>query len=241
MRIREIARTRVRYGYRRIRVLLKREGWQVGKDLVYRLYKEEGLILRKRPVRRKQTAAAQRQEKCRPTGPNQVWSLDFVSDQLVDGRRFRALTVVDIYTRESLAIEVGSALKGEDVVRMLNQLKQKRGVPKFLFCDNGSEFTGQALDLWAHHNQVQIDFSRPGKPTDNAFIESFNGTFRSECLSTHWFASLSEAKQLIELWRRDYNESRPHRALAQRTPSEFAQEIAVRGDSKGLLPAEDSL
>ena len=149
-------------------MLLKREGWQVGKDLVYRLYKEEGLILRKRPVRRKQTAAAQRQEKCRPTGPNQVWSLDFVSDQLVDGRRFRALTVVDIYTRESLAIEVGSALKGENVVRMLNQLKQKRGVPKFLFCDN-------------HHNQVQIDFSRPGKPTDNAFIESFNGTFRSEC------------------------------------------------------------
>ena len=136
MRIREIARTRVRYGYRRIRVLLKREGWQVGKDLVYRLYKEEGLILRKRPVRRKQTAAAQRQEKRRPTGPNQAWSLDFVSDQLIDGRRFRALTIVDIYTRESLAIEVGSALKGEDVVRILNILKANRGAPKFLFCDN---------------------------------------------------------------------------------------------------------
>ena len=126
-------------------------------------------------------------------------------------------------------------------MRILNFLKAKRGAPKFLFCDNGAEFTGQALDLWAHYNQVQIDFSRPGKPTDNAFIESFNGTFRSECLSTHWFASLSEAKQLIEFWRRDYNESRPHRALAQRTPSEFARQIAVRSDSEGLLPAGDSL
>jgi putative transposase len=241
MRIRELAQTRVRYGYRRIRVLLKREGWKVGKDLVYRLYKEEGLILRKRPIRRKQTAAAQRQEKFRPAGPNQVWSLDFVSDQLVDGRRFRALTVVDIYTRESLAIEVGPALKGEDVVRVLNHLKYRRGVPQFLFCDNGAEFTGQALDLWAHCNQVRIDFSRPGKPTDNAFIESFNGTFRSECLSAHWFGSLAEARQLIEAWRQEYNESRPHRALAQRTPSEFAREIALRSDLAGQLPVGDSL
>jgi putative transposase len=205
MRIRELARTRVRYGYRRIRVLLNREGWMVGRYLVYRLYKEEGLTLSRRPARRKRTAAMTRQEKVSASKPNQVWSLDFVTDQLANGRRFRALTIVDIYTRESLAIKAAAGLKGADVVRVLNHLKGKRGVPQYLFCDNGSEFTGQAMDLWAHQNQVRIDFSRPGKPTDNALIESFNGTFRSECLSTHWFASLQEARHLIENWRREYN------------------------------------
>lgn len=241
MRIRELARARVRYGYRRIGVLLNREGWKVGRYLVYRLYKEEGLTLKKRPARRKGTAATPRQEKIRASRPNPVWSLDFVSDQLADGRRFRALTVVDIYTRESLAIEAAAGLKGADVVRVLNHLKSRRGTPKFLFCDNGSEFTGQAMDLWAHQNQVRIDFSRPGKPTDNAFIESFNATFRSECLSAHWFGSITEARQLIENWRQEYNESRPHRALAQRTPSEFARQIALSSDAAGLLPAGDSL
>jgi putative transposase len=241
LRIRELARARVRYGYRRIRVLLNREGWKVGRYLVYRLYKEEGLTLKKRPARRKGTAAMPRQEKIRATRPNQVWSLDFVSDQLADGRRFRALTVVDIYTRESLAIEAASGLKGADVVRVLNYLKSLRGTPKFLFCDNGSEFTGQAMDLWVHKNQVRIDFSRPGKPTDNAFIESFNATFGSECLSAHWFGSIDEARQLIENWRQEYNESRPHRALAQRTPSEFARQITLSSDAAGLLPAGDSL
>jgi putative transposase len=241
MRIRELARARVRYGYRRIRVLLNREGWKVGRYLVYRLYKEEGLTLKKRPTRRKRAAAVARQEKMHATRPNQVWSLDFVSDQLTDGRRFRALTVLDIYTRESLAIETGSGLKGADVVRVLNNVKNRRGSPQFLFCDNGSEFTGQAMDLWAHQNHVRIDFSRPGKPTDNAFIESFNGTFRSECLSAHWFTSILEARQLIENWRREYNESRPHRALAQRTPSEFARQIAASSVLVGGVPAGDSL
>lgn len=241
LRIRELARARVRYGYRRIRVLLNREGWKVGRYLVYRLYKEEGLTLKKRPAKRKGTAATPRQEKIRATRPNQVWSLDFVSDQLANGRRFRALTVVDIYTRESLAIEAASGLKGADVVRVLNHLKSRRGTPKFLFCDNGSEFTGQAMDLWAHQNHVRIDFSRPGKPTDNAFIESFNGTFRSECLSTHWFDSILEARQVIEDWRQEYNESRPHRALAQRTPSEFARQIAASRDLAGALEAGNSL
>jgi putative transposase len=116
------------------------------------------------------------------------------------------------------------------VVRVLNRLKERRGVPKLLFCDNGSEFTGQMLDLWAYRNSVKIDFSRPGKPTDNAFVESFNGTFRSECLDTNWFQNLTEAKQMIEAWRREYNESRPHRALANRTPEEFASQIAVNRD-----------
>ena len=119
-------------------------------------------------------------------------------------------------------------------------MKSRRGSPQFLFCDNGSEFTGQAMDLWAHQNQVRIDFSRPGKPTDNAFIESFNGTFRSECLSAHWFTSITEARQLIENWRREYNESRPHRALAQRTPSEFASQLAAQRELPGLQEPENS-
>ena len=152
--------------------------------------------------------------------------MDFVADQLADGRRFRALTVLDIFTRESLAIEVGQSLKGEAVVKVLNRLKAQRGVPKMLFCDNGSEFTSQILDLWAYHNGVRIDFSRPGKPTDNAFVESFNGSLREECLNAHWFASLSEAKEVIEAWHREDNESRPHRALGQQTPGEFAWEFA---------------
>jgi len=225
-RIREIAQSRVRYGYRKILVLLRREGWQVGKHLVYRLYKEEGLALKKRPQRRRK-AVRHREERFRPTAPDQAWSLDFVADQLQDGRRFRALTIVDVFTRESVAIESGQSLRGEDVVRTLNKLKHEGRVPKLLFCDNGSEFVGQAMDLWAYQNGAKIDFSRPGKPTDNAFIESFNGTFRDECLNVHWFESLTEAKQLIEAWRREYNESRPHRALGERTPSEFASQFAA--------------
>ena len=225
-RIREIAQSRVRYGYRKILVLLRREGWQVGKHLVYRLYKEEGLALKNRPQKRRK-AVKHREERFLAKEPNEAWSIDFVSDQLQDGRRFRSLTIVDVFTRESVAIEVGQSLRGEDVVRTLNRLKHGGRTPKLLFCDNGSEFSGQAMDLWAYQNGVKIDFSRPGKPTDNAFVESFNGTFRDECLNVHWFETLNEAKQLIEGWRQEYNGSRPHRALKDRTPSEFASEYAV--------------
>lgn len=239
LRIREIAQVRVRYGYRKIRVLLNREGWKVGKKLVYRLYREEGLTLRRKP-RRKRRAGLQRRERVRPSAANQVWSLDFVADQLADGRRFRALTVVDVFTRESLAIEVGQRLRGEDVVRTLNQIRSQRGAPKYLHCDNGSEFTSQMMDLWAYQHGVQIDYSRPGRPTDNAYVESFNGTLRSECLDVHWFTNLVDAKQRIEVWRREYNESRPHRALGDRTPSEFAGQIAVQGDLTGSQPCGDS-
>jgi putative transposase len=238
-RIREIAQARIRYGYRKIRVLLNREGWKVGKKRVYRLYREEGLTLRQRPRRRRQAAANPR-ERTKPRVPNEVWSLDFMADQLADGRRFRALTVVDVFTRESLAIEVGQNLKGENVVSVLNRIRQDRGVPKMLFCDNGSEFTSQIMDLWAYQNGVQIDFSRPGKPTDNAHVESFNGTFRAECLDAHWFTSLSEAKQVIEAWRREYNESRPHRALGERTPNEFADQGGASPDLVTAQAAGDS-
>jgi putative transposase len=192
-RIREIARSRVRYGYRKILVLLRREGWQVGKHLVYRLYQEEGLALKKRPQRRKK-AVRHREERFVARAPDQAWSQDFVAGQLKDGRRFRALTIVDVFIRESVAIEVGQSLRGEDVVRTLNKLKHEGRVPKLLFCDNGSEFAGHAMDLWAYQNGVKIDFSRPGKPTANALVESFNGTFRDECLNVHWFETLAEAK-----------------------------------------------
>jgi putative transposase len=184
MRIREIAQARVRDGYRKIRMLLKRESWNVGKKLVYRLYREEGLALRYKP-RRRRCAAANRRERSKVTVPNQAWSLDFVTDQLTDGRRSRALTVVDVFTRESLAIEIGQSLRGENVVHVLSRICVQRAAPKTLFCDNGSEFTSQVMDLWAYHAGVQIDFSRPGKPPDNAYVESFNGTLRSECLNAH--------------------------------------------------------
>jgi putative transposase len=176
----------------------------------------------------------------RPTAPNQAWSLDFVADQLADGRRFRALTIIDVFTRESLAIEVGQKLKGDDVVQTLNAIRQKRGVPKLLFCDNAAEFTSQIMDLWSYHNRVQIDVSPPGKPTHNAHVESFNGTFRAECLDVHWFMTLTEAKQIIESWLREYK-SRPHRSLGERAPSEFASQIALKGDQTGSQADDNSL
>ena len=239
MRIREIAQTRVRYGYRKIRGLLNREGWKVGKYLVERLYREEGLTLHPRRKRRRRVAE-HRRERFPPRGPNQVWSMDFVADQLADGRRFRALTVVDIYTRECLAIESEQRLKGEDVVRVLHRIKCTRGVPQMVHSDNGSEFSSQAMDLWAYQNGVRMAFSRPGKPTDNAFVESFHGTFRAACLNAHWFTSLTEAQRVVETWRGEYNESRPHRALGEKTPNEFAQESAASRAFLGVQTAENA-
>ena len=211
----------------------------MGKYLVYRLYHEEGLTLRQR-LRRRRRVAVHRRERQKPTGPNPVWSLDFVADQLADGRRFRALTVVDVFTRECPAIELGQSLKGEEVVRALNRIKAQRGAPKMLFCDNGSELSSQAMGLWAYQNDVRIDFSRPGKPTDNAHVESFNSTFRQECLKAHWFMTLSEAREIIEAWRREYNESRPQRTLGEQTPNEFACQVAASRDLMGSQTAENS-
>jgi len=238
-RIREMAQARVRYGYRKIRVLLTREGWAVGKHLVYRLYREEGLTLRHRPPRRRK-AMVVRAYRPPVTRPNDAWSLDFVADQLVNGHRIRALTVVDVCTRESLAIEVGQRLRSEHVVQVLNRLTAQRGAPTRLWCDNGSEFCSQLVDLWAYQHQVRIDFSRPGKPTDNAHVESFNATLRRECLNVHWFESLREAQEYIEVWRREYNESRPHRALQNQTPEEFAKRVAQNPLCEPVITAGDS-
>ena len=186
MRIREIAATRVHYGYRRVHVMLQREGFKDNHKRVYRLYQQEGLSLRlKRPKHNK--SARLRQPRHFVTAMNQIWSMDFVADALFDGRRLRALTVVDNYTRESLAIEVGQNLKGEDVVNTLNHIAMKRGLPATIKVDNGSEFISKIMDKWAYERGIELDFSRPGKPTDNAKVESFNGRLRQECLNAHWF------------------------------------------------------
>ena len=172
MRIREIAQARVRYGCRKIRVLLNREGWDVGKYLVYRLYTEEGLSLKRMKPTGKLKAVRQREERFKPSASQPGLEYGFRRRSTAGRQQVRSLTIVDVYTREAVAIEVGQSLKGDDVVRTLNKLKQEREVPKVLFCDNGSEFTSQSMDLWAYRNRAKIDFSRPGKPTDNAFVES---------------------------------------------------------------------
>jgi putative transposase len=219
-RIKEIAETRVRYGIARIHVLLRREGWQDNHKRTRRIYLEEGLNLRHRRPRRNK-AAAHRQTPPALTSPNECWSMDFVMDALFDGRRFRALTVVDNYSRECLEIEVGQSLKGEDVVRVMERIKLVRGIlPNRIKVDNGSEFISKALDRWAYENSVVLDFSRPGKPTDNAFIESFNGSFRDECLNVNWFLSLEDAWEKIQSFKEEYNHFRPHSALGNLTPVE---------------------
>jgi putative transposase len=151
--------------------------------------------------------------------------MDFVADELSHGAKFRILTVVDVFSRVALAVEAGSRLKGENVVEVLNRLVIRHGAPKHVFVDNGSEFTGRIMDMWAHHHGVRLDFSRPGKPTDNSFVETFNGSLRDECLNIHWFDSLQDAKRVLEAWRVDYNESRPHTALNELTPAEFVRKI----------------
>lgn len=218
-RLRALARERRRFGYRRLTVLLRREGWPVNHKRVYRLYGQEGLQVRRR--KRKRIGAAERQLFTIPTRPNQRWSMDFVSDALADGRKFRSLNIVDDYNRECLAAEVDTSITGTRVVRVLERLHERRGLPEVVVTDNGPEFAGRALDLWAYQQSVKLRFIEPGKPVQNALIESFNGKMRDECLNEHWFGTLAEARQAIEAWRKDYNEVRPHSSLGNRTPSEF--------------------
>ena len=223
-RIKEIAYTRVRYGFNRIHILLRREGWVVNHKRVYRLYCLEQLNLRYRKPRRHKSSSA-RIHRLPAQTVNQCWSMDFVCDQLFNGQRLRFLTVLDIFSRECLAIEVGQRLTGEDVVRVVTAIVLQRGNPKQVFLDNGTEFVSKVLDKWAYENKVGLAFSRPGKPTDNAFIESFNGSFRDECLNVHWFLSLDDAKNKAEYWRQDYNYFRPHSSLKNLTPHEFAMKF----------------
>jgi len=220
MRLRELAATRVRYGYRRLHVLLRREGWKVNHKRIWRFYKEEGLEVRTK--KRRKRVSALRVVLPAAAMPNERWSMDFVSDSLHDGRRFRVLTLVDHVSRVSPAIEVGTSITGRRVVAVLEKLARTHGLPQVITTDNGTEFTCRAVDEWAHRNGVKLDFIRPGKPIENAYIESFNGRLRQECLEQHWFVSMEDAKEKIEAWRIDYNEYRPHTALGNQTPGEYA-------------------
>jgi putative transposase len=222
MRIRDIALSRPRFGCPRIHIMLRREGWQVNHKRVHRLYRLEGLQVRMRGRRRKRLSL-HRGPAPRPVRVDERWSMDFVHDQLIDGRSFRTLTVIDNWSRESVLLEVGLRLSGESVAQALNRVSEGRGLPRSITVDHGTEFTSKALDEWAYQNGVLLDFTRPGKPTDNGLCESFNGRLRDECLNVTEFTSIEHAKAHIEAWRIDYNEHRPHGALGHLTPSEYAK------------------
>ena len=219
-RIGEIAATKRRYGYRRVHVLLRREGWKINHKRTHRLYCEAGLQVRKRA--RKRIVHGERTPLQPARRPNESWSMDFVADALANGRRIRCLTLVDNFTKECLAIVPDTSIIGLRVARELDQVIAARGAPESISVDNGPEFAGRVLDEWAYTKGVCLRFIRPGKPVENAYVESFNGKFRDECLNEHWFASLAEARVMIEAWRREYNLERPHSSIGNATPAEFA-------------------
>lgn len=224
-KLRELAGRHTRWGYRTLETMLRRDGVVVNHKRVWRLYKEEGLRLPRKRPRRGPRPRAQKLEAA--SGINDRWSMDFVSDALATGRRFRCLTIVDDGTRQSPAIVVDSSLSGLRVVRELDRLAVERGLPKMLVTDNGPEFTSRAMVIWAKTRGVDLHFIDPGKPVQNAFIESFNGKFRDQCLNTQWFLSLEEARRTIEIWRHEYNGVRPHSSLGRKTPDEYAATIAA--------------
>lgn len=216
-RIKEICETRVRYGYRRVHVLLQREGWQVNHKKVRRIYNELGLQLRNKSPKRR-VKAKLRDDRAPATGTHDVWAMDFVHDQLATGSKIRILTVIDTYSRYAHAVDARPSYRAENVVAMLDRVCKEIGYPRSIRVDQGSEFVSRDMDLWAYANNVILDFSRPGKPTDNAFIEAFNGRLRAECLNAHWFMNLADAREKLEAWRRDYNEVRPHGAIGNKVP-----------------------
>ena len=219
-RLHALAAERRRFGYRRLYILLRREGYRVNLKRVYRLYRDEGLAVRRRRRRRRVARGA---PLAGPTRINERWSLDFLLDTLEDGRRVRLLAVVDDFTRACLAIEVDTSLGGRRVVEVLQRLVETRGKPAVLITDNGPEFAGRALDAWAYAQGIRLHFIEPGKPNQNAYVESFNGRFRDECLNEHWFLSLAQTRQIVEAWRLDYNAVRPHSSLGNVSPTEFEQ------------------
>lgn len=221
-RLHELASVRVRAGYRQLHVLLRREGWPINHKRVYRLYREEGLVLKPRRPRRHRTAVV-RVARPYPKRPNEQWAMDFMHDTLAGGETIRVLTAMDLYSRECVALQVGRRFSDARVAEILERAGKRRGsLPDRIRVDNGTEFTSKALDHWAYWNHVQLDFSRPGKPSDNAFIEAFNASVRRECLSQHWFLSLEDAQRTLDAWRKDYNNVRPHSALANKSPRQYA-------------------
>jgi putative transposase len=231
-RLRELAGERPRFGYRRLYRMLRREKengkakWVVNHKRVYRLYREEGLAMRRRKGKRFRAEA--RVPLVLPERANQMWTMDFTRDSLASGRKFRTLNLMDGYTREALWIEADTSLPGLRVVRVLERVAEERGLPEAIQVDNGPEFISQVVDQWAYRNGVALHFIDPGKPVQNAFIESFNGKFRDECLNQNWFTNLEDAQRIIEAWREDYNTVRPHSSFGYRTPEEYAAEVAAR-------------
>lgn len=226
-RLRTLASEKTRYGYRFLHEMLRREGYQLNHKLTYRLYREEQLSLRSRRGRRRR-AGAPRAAMAVPIRINERWSMDFVADSFADARRFRSLTLVDDYSRECPAIEVDTSMPAERVIEVLERVGGERGTfPAAIVVDNGPEFISRALDQWAYARDVKLIHIQPGKPVQNAFIESFNGTFRDECLSQHWFTSLREARRIIEAWRLEYNTARPHSSLGYKTPAEYVELLNV--------------
>jgi len=216
-RIREICQTRVRYGYRRVHIQLRREGWSHGQNKTRRIYRELSLQLRNKTPKRR-VKAKLREDRRPATCANETWAMDFVHDQLATGRKLRVLTIVDTFSRFSPALEPRFGFRGADVVEILERVGRELGFPATIRVDLGTEFVSRDLDLWAYQRGVTLDFSRPGKPTDNAFIEAFNSRFRAECLNAHWFLSLADAKEKMEDWRKYYNEERPHGAIGNKPP-----------------------
>ena len=230
-RLRELAAAHPRWGAPMLTWKLRQEGIRDNHKRVRRLYRLEGLAVRRRG--RKRVAVA-RVDVPSATAPNEHWAMDFVRDTRADGRAFRALTLVDACTRECPVIEVDVSLGGARVVAVLERLRISRGLPQRITVDNGPEFRSKALDAWAHQHGVQLQFSRPGKPVDNTFIEAFNGRLRDECLNQHWFLSLADAQRTIEQWRLGYNTARPHRGLAGRTPTQVAESLKLLTNSTRL-------
>ena len=223
MRLKEFAYARPRYGYRRLTVLLRREGWSINHKRVYRIYKEEELMVRTK--RRKKRAAQWRLKPLPATRVGEHWSIDLMSDQLADGRRFRIFTAVDQFSRECVCLEIGQSLCAQIITDALDQALLSPSQPEMITMDNGTEFTSNHFDRWAYQRGIKLAFISPGRPVENGFIESFNGRLRDECLNLHWFSSLEDARWLIEQWRQEYNNSRPHSRLGNLAPAEYIAEL----------------
>lgn len=212
-----------RYGYLMLHGLLKAEGLVVNKKRTYRLYTEEALQVRTKKRKKLQRARIPMEV---PMGVNQRWSMDFVADQMANGRRFRILNIVDEYSREVVSQLVSTSISGQQVARFLDFVAENRDLPRQIVCDNGTEFTSKAMFFWSKETKVKLSFIQPGKPTQNAFCESLNGKFRNECLNQHWFRSLEEARHEIDQWRTHYNNVRPHSSLGYRSPADFVKKAA---------------